>query len=599
MFKLKDISIGRKLAIAFSLLILFMVAVGFTAYVSVSKMDKEMQHIAKLRMPSVQFLLSVDRDLQQLLVAERSMIFANSDSDIFNSLIKAYAENREQAASRWEKYKEIASSPEEKPLIAKYETARSDWEKLSQQIVDARKDDSRDGRSLALDLTLGPALVKFEEMRGYLDELQNIAEKKAVDDTADANKLTGSIIYFLGIFVAVGVILAALLSLGITRSIVLPINDAVKLNDRLAEGDLTVDIDTERHDEIGQMLTSMQNMVSKLRTILLDVTEGADKVLQMARDVNESSDHVSAMSGQLSSSSEMLSQGTTEQAAAAEESSATMEEMSANIKQSADNALETEKIATESAQKAQESGKAVSETVEAMKEISRKISIIEEIARQTDLLALNAAIEAARAGEHGKGFAVVAAAVRKLAERSQKAAGEISTLSSTSIEVAERAGSLLRTLVPDIQKTAHLVQEISAASSEQKTGAEQVNNAIQQLDNVIQQNAQSSEELSASAEELSASAMSMSNSSKNMAAESEKLMEIIGFFKTGQSMTGREAPPVKKKPVARTPKAAPKQKQPLSLPRKPQTGPSRGVKLNMPQKSLDENFPGDDDFVRY
>jgi methyl-accepting chemotaxis protein len=194
---------------------------------------------------------------------------------------------------------------------------------------------------------------------------------------------------------------------------------------------------------------------------------------------------------------------------------------------------------------------------------------------------------------------VVAAAVRKLAERSQKAAGEISTLSSTSIEVAEKAGSLLRALVPDIQKTAHLVQEISAASSEQKTGAEQVNNAIQQLDNVIQQNAQSSEELSASAEELSASACSMSNSSRQMADESEKLMEIISFFKTGQTMTRRETPPVEKKPLPRTAKVAPKQKKPLSLPRKPQTAPTRGIKLNMPKNSVDENFTGDDDFERY
>ena len=180
--------------------------------------------------------------------------------------------------------------------------------------------------------------------------------------------------------------------------------------------------------------------------------------------------------------------------------------MNATIRQNADNSQQTEKIALKSATAATESGKAVSETVEAMKEIARKISIIEEIARQTNLLALNAAIEAARAGEHGKGFAVVASEVRKLAERSQTAARQISDLSATSVQVAERAGEMLARLVPDIQKTADLVQEISAASREQTTGAGQINASIQQLNQVIQQNAGAAEEMASTAEELAAQA---------------------------------------------------------------------------------------------
>jgi methyl-accepting chemotaxis protein len=192
--------------------------------------------------------------------------------------------------------------------------------------------------------------------------------------------------------------------------------------------------------------------------------------------------------------------------------------MNATIKQNADNAQQTEKIALKSAQDAQESGKAVSETVTAMKEIASRISIIKEIARQTNLLALNAAIEAARAGEHGRGFAVVASEVRKLAERSQVAAGEISQLSTISVEVAEKAGVMLARLVPDIQKTAELVQEISAASKEQTTGADQINSSIQQLNQVIQQNAGAAEEISSTAEELS--------------SQAEQLQSAISFFKT-------------------------------------------------------------------
>jgi methyl-accepting chemotaxis protein len=204
--------------------------------------------------------------------------------------------------------------------------------------------------------------------------------------------------------------------------------------------------------------------------------------------------------------------------------------MTAHIRQNADNAIETEKIATVAAMDAQGSGEAVTETVGAMKEIAEKITIIEEIARQTNLLALNAAIEAARAGEQGKGFAVVAAEVRKLAERSQKAAGEINDLSCNSVEVAEKAGNLLIALVPNIQKTAELVQEISAASREQDAGAEQISKSIQQLDSVIQQNASASEEMASTAEELS--------------GQAEQLSEMISFFAFNDDAIAKNRSPV-------------------------------------------------------
>jgi methyl-accepting chemotaxis protein len=268
----------------------------------------------------------------------------------------------------------------------------------------------------------------------------------------------------------------------------------------VAGGNLTVQLcERSANDEL---MRSLSSMVSKLAEVV--------------NDVRTASDNVAAGSQQMSSGSEELSQGATEQAAAAEEASAAMEQMSANIRQNADNAHQTEKIAVKSAQDAQVGSKAVTQTVAAMKQIAGKISIIEEIARQTNLLALNAAIEAARAGEHGKGFAVVASEVRKLAERSQRAAAEISELSTSSVEVAEKAGSMLTTMLPDIQRTAELVQEISAASREQDTGAEQINKAIQQLDLVIQQNAAAAEEMSATAEEL--------------ASQSEQLQDTIGFF---------------------------------------------------------------------
>ena len=267
----------------------------------------------------------------------------------------------------------------------------------------------------------------------------------------------------------------------------------ISITKEIADGNLTVEV-VPRSDK-DEMLKDLAAMVKKLSDVVHDVKMAAD--------------NVSSGSKELAANADNTSQGATEQAASAEEASSSMEEMSANIRQTADNAMQTEKIAVKSAEDAQEGGKAVAATVAAMREIAGKISIVEEIARQTNMLALNAAIEAARAGDHGKGFAVVAAEVRKLAERSQKAAGEISTLSISSVDIAEKAGALLGTILPNIQKTAELVQEISAASKEQDSGAGQINQAIQILDQVIQKNAAVAEEMASTAEELSSQAAQM------------------------------------------------------------------------------------------
>ena len=303
------------------------------------------------------------------------------------------------------------------------------------------------------------------------------------------------------------------------------INQGVKAGNKLMDkfdsdaAELTKNVELLKQDQVSEarkMTKDLVTSVDEVKLVLMilsafailasivlgfAVTRSITRALMI---VNAAAENVATASQELSSTSEEMSQGATEQAAAAEEASSSMEEMASNIKQSADNAMETEKIATNSAQDARDGGNAVEQTVSAMKEIAEKINIIEEIARQTDLLALNAAIEAARAGDHGKGFAVVASEVRKLAERSQVAAAEISKLSGDSVQIAETAGHMLDKIVPDIQKTAELVQEISSASNEQNTGAEQINQAIQQLDQVVQQNASASEEMASTAEELSA-----------------------------------------------------------------------------------------------
>jgi len=344
-----------------------------------------------------------------------------------------------------------------------------------------------------------------------------------------------------GVFIVVvgGLFLVALL--WVSRSISVPLNAVVSVADRLALGDTDLELEADRSDEIGMLLKSMTRMVDSAKGVaaiareiatgridvnvqqrsdndelMKSLAEMTGKLSEVVTGVMTASHNVTLGSQSISTSSQVMSQGASEQAAAAEEASSSIEEMTANIRQNADNAMQTETIAVQASGDAQQSGQAVGETVIAMKEIADRIQIVEEIARQTNLLALNAAIEAARAGEQGKGFAVVAAEVRKLAERSQQAAGEINELSTNSVEVAEKAGGLLEALVPNIQKTAELVQEIAASSREQDAGAEQINSSIQQLDTVIQQNAAAAEEMASTAEELS--------------SQSEQLAELISFF---------------------------------------------------------------------
>ena len=347
------------------------------------------------------------------------------------------------------------------------------------------------------------------------------------------------------------------------NTLITAMNEITRAADEIAQGNLTVTIrERSPQDKLMQALSAM----------VTDLTKTVNEIRSIAGEVTAASQSISTASVQISN-------GATTQAASAEEASSSMEEMVSNIKQNADNAQQTDKIANKSAKDAQESGKAVVEAVTAMKEIASKISIIEEIARQTNLLALNAAIEAARAGEHGKGFAVVAAEVRKLAERSQKAAGEINQLSGTTVKVSEKAGEMLDKLVPDIQKTAELVQEISAASKEQDTGAEQINKALQQLEKVIQQNASASEEMASTTEELT--------------GQSDQLMSALGFFRTGEDGHARAAKGAAK-PVHHTEAVAPAkaQKPEAHTPAKAAAAAKSGVSLKLKEKgdNLDKEF---------
>jgi len=383
---------------------------------------------------------------------------------------------------------------------------------------------------------------------------QNTAQA-GMKDTAGAAENAASSLALSSNVLIVGCIVCVALALAlgmiITRMITGPVAKLVGGLGQIAIGDLTARVVVDSTDEIGALSVAANSMAEALdikAKLAVQIGDGdlrhevklssdkdtlglaLQKMVTNLRDVvanvRSAAENVSAGSEQMTGTAQTLSTGSSEQAASVEEVSASMEESTASIQQNTENARQTEKIATKAAQDATDAGQSVAQTVKAMKEIAQKISIIEEIARQTDLLALNAAIEAARAGEHGKGFAVVASEVRKLAERSQTAAGEISKLSGSSVEIAEGAGTMLDKLVPDIKKTADLVKEITAASEEQNSGASQVNKAVQELDKIVQQNASAAEEMASASEEL--------------ASQAEQLQAAIEFFKVndGSSHSG-------------------------------------------------------------
>ncbi len=554
---MKNWNIGTRIAAGFAAVILIACALGLFAYSRVGTINTNAEQITKHALPGVYLAGQIQTNVVKASQALLQHVLS-SDPEAKSDLETAIQGYRTSNGEHTAEYEKNANGERERAALEALKSARNAYRGCFDQVLKLSRALKNQEAAELVNGQLNPLQKAYEDAASNLVGIN----KSASDEDARAIEaaVAGARI---GILIGLGsaLIVAIGISLVVIRSITRPLATAVGVVDQVAQGDLTCHVEATSTDELGRMLKALKGMVENLNGaahVAVRIAEGdltvqakalsekdvlgqalirmLENLRKTVMEVATAAGNVASGSQEMSSAAQQLSQGASEQASAAEESTSSMEEMASSVQQNADNARQTDKIASKAAEDAKSGGEAVSKTVHAMKEVAEKISIIEEIARKTDLLALNAAVEAARAGEHGKGFAVVASEVRKLAERSQTAAAEISRLTSGGVQTAEGAGELLARLVPDIQKTAELVREIAAASGEQSTGAAQVNKAIQQLDQVIQQNASASEEMASTAEELS--------------GQAEVLQTSIAFFKTGDT---RQLQPVHTKRAAASP----------------------------------------------
>lgn len=486
----------------------------------------------------VKTILELKQAVSEINSIERDMIIAKTDDDLNKHV--GQVNDAEKIVEEKTSYLERYLNGEAKALFAKYNTQYANYHTYHMQVRNLAKINSG-GKAEEISVTEGEAID--DQADEVIAKIYDIINGQLAADQRDTEEMYDSVVTTMIIVILVAIISGVLVATWLLKDVMASLGLATGAIKKIAAGDFSADVKNDKRDEIGAMTRELQFMIEKLRSSVEvaklvskgdltinfetmknkggDLDQALEEMVANLRNIASAiysgAENVSSASQQVAAASQQMSQGAQEQASASEEVSSSMEQMVANIQQNTDNSRETEKIANKAAKDIQVSSNAVSETVEAIKTIAERIAIIEEIASKTDLLALNAAVEAARAGEHGKGFAVVAAEVRKLAERSQKAAAEITEISGKTVRSAEESKQLLVNTLPDINKTAELVQEIAAASVEQNTGADQVNGAIQQLSTVTQGNASAAEQMSSNAEELN--------------SQAEELKAAVSYFK--------------------------------------------------------------------
>ncbi|MCC2613110.1 methyl-accepting chemotaxis protein [Neorhizobium petrolearium] len=599
------LTIKLKLAVAFGLVILMSIGMAVLSIINLSSLNSSITDLVQGPASNLQNLNALSTSLADAIRGEKNAIMNTDPTKIagYRQSVEAAHKEIETTLNDFEK----ETDPQLRSKIAEIHSLYPTWVALQNEMLTLATQNTAESNQRAGEMSMTEGAAMVNRLLALMADLSSFikADLHATDEATNEQYATSrNLLVGMGIGLFVFSFAVALwIALGINSGLrkIMAVAEAVSI------GDLNQKVEIKTNDEIKDLVDTINVMTGNLRntasiadqiangnlmvtpkplsdkdTLGLALESMVERLRGVVADALSAANNVSSGSQELSASSEQLSQGATEQASSAEEASASMEQMAANIKQNADNAAQTEKIARQSSRDAETSGEAVGRAVTAMRTIAEKISIVQEIARQTDLLALNAAVEAARAGEHGKGFAVVASEVRKLAERSQAAAAEISSLSGDTVQVATEAGEMLNKLVPAIQKTAELVSEISAACREQDVGASQINEAIQQLDKVTQQNAGASEEMSSTSEEL--------------AAQAEELQASIAFFKVDRAGSQERSPSAGRMPAAQ-PNARPATKSSASRAAdhsvKAQQARAKGFALDMSVGGPDAD---DDDF---
>ncbi len=579
-----NMGVAGKLVLGFLLVAGITAAVGILGIYNLGVMNDLAETMYEQELLGLDAIQESNTYLLSAARAEKNVMLASTEEDR-----RQYTEQHGQFLTRMQarltEARAYYPTDEGQQLMDRIDSAMETFVATSETVVETAQGEPLAQARDSAEISMTEGRDESDTVDQYMTEAVALKESMAEQAAMTTAEVFRRSFVLMVAIVFFAVVVGIAIGVGISRVISIPLKRGVAFADALAGGDLTETLDVKRNDEIGRLAAALNRMVDHLRSIVSDIKSGAEAV--------------SAGSEQLSTTAEQLSGGSTEQAASAEEVSSSMEEMQASIRQNDDNSSATEKIAIAASRNAEESGQAVAQTVEAMHEIASRISIIEEIARNTNLLALNAAIEAARAGEYGKGFAVVASEVRKLAERSQVAAGEISQLSESSVAVAEEAGAKLKDLVPSINRTAELVQEISASSAEQNAGARQISEAMLQLDTVIQQNASSSEEMASMSEELT--------------GQAEQLQAAAAYFRVGAGTTpaaGAVAPPLRKQMVGtgaatrsggggRSAKQTNQTQQTQQTHQTRSTQNTRGLVLADPSRTDGGRDELDDDFAEY
>jgi methyl-accepting chemotaxis protein len=462
-------------------------------------------------LPAVDELLQSDRDMQQALVAERSLMFMRGGSADAARQVKGHAANLREAAARWRRYTAIPAADGELALRGEFQQAWVEWERASRDVIATLREDTPEARRDAIDLSMGEAAAKFERARAVLARLSGIRLAQAREHVAAERTRESAARTWLLAAVSGAFALAIGLGLVLSRSIARPLRETADFLKEVAEGggDLTRRLGTGRADEVGEVARWFNAFVERLHDIV--------------RQVREAADHVAVAARQLSGATEYLSAGARQQAASLEETAASLEQITATVKANADHAREADRLAAGSRDAATRGGQVVADAVGAMQALTASsgriadiVGVIDEIAFQTNLLALNAAVEAARAGEQGRGFAVVAAEVRSLAQRSAGAAREIKALIHESLGRVEagatrvnQTGVTLAEIVTGVRRVTDVVSHIATASAEQSVGVEQVNRAVTQMDQVVQENVAQTETLAGTAQALATRALEL------------------------------------------------------------------------------------------